>query len=97
MRIVDFRTLPDTNELRDRLVRAFGEIDAGEAVQADPIEPSTPLGVGYPAELSDDDVRARADELRERLAAELGDEAQVRFDLADAQSATAGGAPDHVE
>ena len=97
MRIVDFQTLPDSNELRGRLLEAFDEVDASDARRAEPTDPSTPLGVGFPADLDDDAVRERAEAVRTALSAVIGDAAQVRFQLADGQSETAGGAPDHLE
>lgn len=100
MRIVDFQTLPDSNELRGRLLEAFDDVAgdaAGDARKTEPTDPSTPLGVGFSADLDDDAVRERAEALRAALSAALGDDAQVRFQLADGASETAGGAPDHLE
>lgn len=100
MRIVDFQTLPDANELRGRLLDAFdglGADEVGDARKTEPTDPSTPLGIGFPAELDDDAVRERAEALRAALSASMGDDAQVRFQLADGPSDTAGGSPDHLE
>ncbi len=97
MRIVDFLTLPDDNERRARLVEVFDQADFDGAEKVDPIEPSTPLGVGFADDLDDDAVREQAEALRSELAAAIGDGTEVRFELADGRSGTASGSPDHVE
>lgn len=100
MRTVDFQTFPDSSELRGRLLEAFDGVDvatARDAHKTEPIDPSSPLGIGFPADLDDDAVRERAETLRGALSAALGGDAEVRFQVADGSSETAGGSPDHLE
>ena len=97
MRIVDVHTFPDQSEIRNQLVAAWEALDGDRGERSDPVDPAAPLGLGFPAELSDDEVRERADAIRDRLDAALGDAGTVRLQLADGQSDEAGGSPDHTE
>lgn len=96
MRTVDFRPFPDRSELREQLIAAFGEVDLGDASTTEPIAEDAAVGIAFPAELSDDELRERAEALRAQVEDRLTD-ATVRFVLADGQAGTDEGSPDHLE
>lgn len=97
MRIVDVHTFPDQSELRSSLLTAWETLTGDRGERTDPVDPAAPLGLGFPDDLSDAELRERADGIRDRLDAALGDAGSVRLQLADGPSDEAGGSPDHVE
>lgn len=97
MRTVDFRTFPDRSELRSQLIDAFDEIDLDDGEQTEPIADDAAVGVGYPAELTDAELRERANEVRTQVEALLDDGVKVRFALDDGEAEDDEGSPDHLD
>lgn len=85
MRIVDFHTFPDGSKQRTALVEAVEGLELGGLeTTTTPIADDAPAAIGFPDDWTDDDIEVRATEIQEELAASIGDDAAVRFELADA-------------
>lgn len=93
MRLIDLAVFPDQMSARAELTDALSQLDLGQAEIVEPADAASAAGIALPADLDDDAVRARAEEIRDQLDAAL-DGISVRFQLGDASS---GGSPDHLE
>lgn len=90
MRIVDFHTFPDGSEQRSALLDAAEAIDLGELTTVAATTEDAPIAFAFPDTWSEEEIDARASELADELAEQLGDGTAVRYDL-DLDDARAGG------
>lgn len=95
MRIVDFHTFPDGSEQRSALLDAAEAIDLGELTTVTAVAPDAPIAFAFPDDLSEDEIRERAQSLADELTAKLDGETVARFEFEDAEADSP--TVDHVE
>jgi hypothetical protein len=92
MRTVDFSPFSDQSGHRETLDVALSEVDLGDARRVEPIDDAAAFGLGFSAELSNDQLRELSRDVRAQLEALLPEDFTVEFTIADADG-DEGGAP----
>lgn len=92
MRIVDFRPFPDEPGFREALLELADEVLSGDVERARPTAPAT-VAVGFDDDLTDDQLRTQAGQVKDDLERALGEAFAVEFSISGPGREASPGAP----